>query len=113
MRKLTLNGAHRHVFKHLYFGFLQGGNNLSKDKKERAIVRLEARIHDKFDAVIESDPDDAALPWRLKDGAQTLAFTSEEYQHLDKCLDAVAWPTASAKHAAQLFDVWGDAEKDE
>lgn len=113
MRKIKLNGAQRTAFKHLYFGFLQGGNNLSREKKDRALVRLEARIHDKFDQVIEGDPDDPALPWRLRDGEHTLSFTSEEYQHVDKCLDAVAWPTASAKQAAQMFDIWGDAEKSE
>lgn len=113
MRHLLLNGDQRIAFKHLYFGFLQGGNNLSKDRKERAVVRLEARIHDKFDQVIEPDPDDQALPWRLKPGEQSLSFTSEEYQHVDRCLDAVAWPTASAKFAAQMFDLWGDAEKTE
>jgi hypothetical protein len=103
MRTLTLNGQHRTVFKHLYFGFLQGGNNLSK----------EARIQAKFDAVMQDDPDDRNLPWQLKDGEQVLVLTSEEYQYVDKCLDAVAWPTVGAKGVAEMLDIWGDAQKTE
>jgi hypothetical protein len=113
MRTLTLNGQHRTVFKHLYFGFLQGGNNLSKEAKPRSTVRLEARIQAKFDAVMQDDPDDRNLPWQLRDGEQVLVLTSEEYQHVDKCLDAVAWPTVGAKGVAEMLDVWGDAQKTE
>jgi uncharacterized protein YegP (UPF0339 family) len=114
MRILTFNGhPDTSVLKTLYFGYLQGGNNLSREKKDRAVVRLEARIHEKFEAVIEDDPADPALPWRLKAGTQRLALTSEEYQHVDKCLDAVPWPTSAAKAAAAMLDAWADAERTE
>lgn len=111
MRTLTLNGQHGNVFKHLYFGFLQGGNNLTKEKKDRSTVRLEARIQTKFDAVIDDDPEDKALPWRLKPGEQQLQFTAEEYDHVDRCLDAVPWPTAAARPVAAMLDLWTDAER--
>jgi hypothetical protein len=113
MRRLVMNGSHGVVFKHLYYAFLQGGNNISKEAKPRSLVRLEARIVDKFEAVMEPDSDDKALPWRLKPNhqEQELVFTAEEYEHIDKCIEAVAWPTSGAKSAAAMMDFWGDATK--
>lgn len=111
MRKLEFSENHKLTFKHLYFGFVQGGNNLNKDTKPRSLVRLEARIHDKLEAISEEDKDDPNLPLKLKNGPQVLLLTTEEYQHIDKCIDAVAWPTVGAKHIAIMLDFWDEALK--
>jgi len=114
MRKLNFlveSEADRSVFRTLYFGFVQGGVALhkDKDKKPRSEVRLEARILEKLDNLCIEDSTQP-LPWKLvKDGSVVL--TDEEYELVDKHLDHVNWPTGSAREAARLFDYWGQAEK--
>lgn len=114
MRKLNFdvsNNDHYKIFATLYFGFIQGGINLNKDKdkKPRSEVRLDARIMEKLDSISEEDSK-LPVPWKLvKSG--TLAFTDEEYERIDKHLDNVNWPTGSSREVSKLFDFWGQAEK--
>ena len=113
LRFSVSNTEHKRLFQTLYFGFVQGGVNLSKDKdkKPRSEVRLEARILEKLDAISEENPS-LPVPWTLiKDGV--ISLTPEEYERIDKHLDNVNWPTGSAKDAAKLFDFWAAAEKSE
>ena len=114
MRKLTFhkdNQDHVKIFSTIYFGFVQGGVNLNKDKdkKARTEVRLEARILDKLDVLCEEDTK-LPIPWILvKDGS--ILLTDEEYERVDKHIDNVNWPTGSAKEVARMLDFWGQAEK--
>ena len=114
MRKLVFNRDNimdSKIFSTLYFGFVQGGVNLNKDKtnKPRSEVRLDARILDKLDTLAEEDVK-LPIPWTLvKSG--TILFTDEEYERIDKHLDNVNWPTGASKEVAKLFDMWGQAEK--
>ena len=114
MRKLRFdhtNVMDCKVFSTLYFGFVQGGVNLNKDKttKPRAEVRLDARILDKLDALAHEDVK-LPIPWTL-DKSGSILFTDEEYERIDKHLDNVNWPTGASKEVAKLFDMWGQAEK--
>lgn len=114
MRRLSFNHElidHQKTFGTLYFGFIQGGINLNKDKdkKPRSEVRLEARIMEKLDVFCHEDTM-KPIPWQLvKTGV--LSFTDEEYEKIDKHLDNVNWPTGSARDVSRLFDFWGQAEK--
>ena len=114
MRKLSFsvnNEEHRSIFRTMYFGFVQGGVSLhkDKDKKSRSEVRLEARILEKLDAICQED-NTQPLPWKLvKDG--DIVLTNEEYELMDKHFDSVNWPTGSAREAARMFDYWGQTEK--
>lgn len=114
MRKLTFDRAdvmECKVFSTLYFGFVQGGVNLGKDKttKPRSEVRLDARIMDKLDTLAAEDVK-LPIPWTLiKSGS--ILLTDEEYERIDKHLDNVNWPTGASKEVAKLFDMWGQAEK--
>lgn len=114
MRKLTFDHTdrdHVRIFATLYFGFIQGGVNLGKDKntKPRSEVRLDARILDKLDALCVEDAT-LPVPWKLVTSGSVL-LTNEEYERIDKHLDNVGWPTGSSKDVAKLFDMWGQAEQ--
>jgi len=122
MRRMTLKVIavpNQSVFRNLYMGFVGGGNQAGEKRKAfgsaGAIARLERRIKIKFREI--SDPvtveTSSQVPYAMKEGAQRLRFTADEFKMLNEYLNCVEWLTSGAEEIADMFDAVDAATSEE
>jgi hypothetical protein len=105
MRILTLNSTQD--FNLLYQGFTVGGN--SQQSKTMQVVRREAKILDKLEAISQPVLPASVYPSgepvrELRDAAATLRLTAEEHELLKKYFDAVPWTTQASRFVVKMAD---------
>lgn len=121
MRVLQFEGTEegRTRFELLFQGFLSGGSRTPGESKGIEVVRREARILDKFEAISDGPPEGAVLPAgltaamsrSLKEEGGSITLDSVEYDLLRRYVEGCNWMPGVSKKVVEVVDWLIDVPK--
>lgn len=107
----TIEIANTEDFGILFQGFIIGGNTV--EKKTMQVIRREAKILDKFEAISEPVGEDKYPTGdrvRKVNGPAVLKLEDEELELLKSYFESVSWVTKVSREVVRLADLLDSAK---